>query len=223
MDKNFMKLAKSFERPALSLEKTHKRTFTKIGGKLTAPHGFVAPSLPFLMQIDFAEINKKGTLADFPQHGLLFLFADAEKVNSSLTLTSGKQFQFVFCDVDAKGLEAVEMQNAFPEIFLKTKLVSSLPNYDQTDELAEAFDNLSYDDQDKYTDKTFVSGEFGMIGGWPEIFQSSFLAPNEVLLLQIGSFDEISWGDDGLLQFYISTEDLKNKNFDQAKANLETT
>ena len=43
----------------------------------------------------------------------------------------------------------------------------------------------------------------------------------DTLLLQIDSEDDIMWGDSGIANFFISEEDLKNKNFEDMLYNWD--
>ena len=44
---------------------------------------------------------------------------------------------------------------------------------------------------------------------------------NEILLFQLDSQDHILWGDSGVGNFFISKEDLKNKDFSHVRYNWD--
>ena len=57
------------------------------------------------------------------------------------------------------------------------------------------------------------------IGGYPFFTQNDPRQEdsNEVLLFQLDSQDHILWGDSGVGNFFISKEDLKNKDFSHVR------
>ena len=76
-----------FTKSGAILTETKQKVFSKFGGLPLVPKEFVWPTwknraLPFLMQIDFTEINADGKLIDFPTSGLLYLFADSDEINA---------------------------------------------------------------------------------------------------------------------------------------------
>ena len=68
-----------FAKNAITLKRSENKSFTSFGGIPFAPQNFAWPMhnnkpIPFLLQIDFAEINADGKLTDFPTSGLMYVF-----------------------------------------------------------------------------------------------------------------------------------------------------
>lgn len=92
------------------------------------------------------------------------------------------------------------------------------------DELIEGFWDVQEYDDDFFDELTEEDSGFGCkIGGYPGFTQedprSYEYEEHDVLLLQIDSIDDddedvhIMWGDSGVCNFFITQEDLKNKDF----------
>lgn len=59
------------------------------------------------------------------------------------------------------------------------------------------------------------------IGGHPHYAQVDVCPEKHMMLLQIDSSDDISWGDYGTAHFFIKEEDLKNKSFENIEFSWE--
>lgn len=228
---NFVKNIKKFAKNALNLSVSKVKGFSKIGGNPTVPNGFVWPvnkegvKIPFFMQLDFSQINNGSKLEKFPSKGLLYLFFDEEVINTNFPLRQGDHYQFLFYN-DGKDLHIEELEiKKYDERYLKIKQIKMYPNDEEDDELFDYLAELDEDDRDLYYDKYhYIESDIGFVGGWPQILQSSYLNKDEMQLLQLNSVDNhYMFGDLGMLQFYIKDSDIKSLNFNNVKANLETT
>lgn len=229
MNNSFLK---KYSKTALSVYIGKNAVFSKIGGNPEVPKDFEWPmdknnkKIPFFMQLDFGEINRRGKLPDFPRKGLLYLFMDDIVINTNFPLISGEHYKFLFYNQDAKDLH-IENANVkkYPQMYLNTKKIQMYPNSEEYDELFDYIEGLTPSERDEYFEKFhFIGGEIGDIGGWPHILQSSYLQKDEMQLFELDSLKpSFMWGDLGMLQFYIKAEDLRNLKFDNVKANLETT
>lgn len=249
-EKEFEKWLKNFEPFTLTgskLTETSDKTFSKFGGLPTVPENFVwaknndGKSMPFLLQIDFAEINSNGELKDFPTEGLMYLFVDYDDVNypdfedGEEPYAQGRTFQILYFE-KSDGLSPAQKPDDLDIVYSGFNVrADSVTTYPDTDECKEAFDiycdrplggmDDEYDDlQAQYADDTLV-------GGWATYIQGSDKAtvckPNAdeyVLLAQITSIvrdDRTVWGDDGSLYFYIRKSDLAARKFDNVKMDMQ--
>ena len=101
------------------------------------------------------------------------------------------------------------------------------------DEPIDAFFDIDKFDSDLYNQvsRENDSGEGIKIGGYPYFTQEDLREYNynghDTLLLQIDSFDDddedihIMWGDSGVCNFFISAEDLKNRDFSNVLYNWD--
>ncbi len=223
---------KKYAKNSIKLDVCKLKRYSKIGGNPIVPQNFKWPvdennkEIPFFMQIDFSEINGHGKVLNFPNRGMLYLFLDEQVVNQNYPLIKGKHYQILFIDSDKNDFVELHSNSyKYHEIFLKSIVIKTYPNSEENDDLLKFINSLTEEAQDEYFENYhFINTKLGHVGGWPQIFQSSYLGKNETLLLQINSLiDEFMWGDDGMLQFYINVDDLKNKVFDNVMCNLETT
>ena len=92
-------------------------------------------------------------------------------------------------------------RNCFPNTTRRSPIASPIPN-----ELNDLF--------------TLIPCQ---IGGYPFFTQYDPRQEdnNEVLLFQLDSQDHILWGDSGVGNFFISKEDLKNKDFSHVRYNWD--
>jgi len=85
--------------------------------------------------------------------------------------------------------------------YLKEEFGNKIPN---------GIDDLAY----KIYNELIKYGKGCRIGGWPSFTQSDARDKNhDILLLQIDSENGIKWSDYGVANFFISMQNLKNKNF----------
>lgn len=254
-DEEFRKWLTVFEpytKLAKKLNATTDKTFSKIGGMPDVPKSFIWPvrgdvCLPFLLQIDFAEINGDGALADFPQSGILYLFVDDDDVNDpefedgKETYAEGRTFKILYFD-NVDGLISAQKPDALETIHKEFNVsAKTVKTYPDTEDCKEAFD--LYCDRpvggmdDDYDYMQGNNMDFTLIGGWASYIQGSYLAEtgktdNEdewVLLMQIASYfdksweDCITWGDAGTLYMFIRKTDLQARNFNNVKFDMQCT
>ena len=229
--KQFWEFADSVSKTAFKLSKNSEKCFSKIGGYPLVDENFVWPTdslnnpIPFAIQIDFEEINSNGTLKDFPKTGLLYIFLDDDKINSKETPVCGEDFQIIYTKKNCKNLLPLKLKTKkFAEKRVKTVPIKTYPDIEIFDEMNQMLDELPDKERKNYFNKCSVYVGMGMIGGWPQNFQSNYIDKNEIQLLQLGSYaGGFMFGDYGNLEFYISNKDLKNLDFSKVKVNLETT
>lgn len=239
-----------FAKTAITLKRSENKSFTRFGGVPFAPQDFVWPThnnkpIPFLLQIDFAEINADGKLSDFPESGLMYVFVDESKVNfedtdindTDYAYKEGETFKILYFENVDGGLNSVELpdnlQTIYDEFYVNAELVKTYPeledcNEDDCEQLSTLF---RLDKMDNYYDYFYQHRH--LIGGWATYVQGGgFIADrrekaNEkwTLLVQIendGQY-EFMWGDEGTLYFYINENDLKKRNFSNVTLDMQCT
>lgn len=241
-----------FTKTAKKLNVTGDKTFSKFGGIPDVPKNFIWPMrgdtyLPFLLQIDFAEINGDGALADFPQSGIMYLFVDGDDVNDPEfedgedPYAQDKTFKILYFD-GVNGLISAQkpdkLETVYKEFNVSAETVKTYPDTEDCEEanviysdcpvggMDEGYDALADEDMDAT-----------LIGGWASYIQGSSLTEtcktdsNDewVLLMQITSyFDQswdkcILWGDAGNLYMFIRKTDLQARNFNNVKFDMQCT
>lgn len=254
-DKEFREWLTVFEpytKTAKKINVTTDKTFSKFGGMPDVPKNFIWPMrgdvcLPFLLQIDFAEINGDGALADFPQNGKIYLFVDSDDVNDPEfedgedPYAEGKTFKILYFD-GADGLIPAQKPDALVWVYKEFNVsAETVKTYPDTDDCEEAFDLYcdrpvgGMDD-----DYDYMQGEnmdSTIIGGWASYIQGSSLPVSDktdnndewVLLMQITSYfdkswdDCMLWGDSGNLYMFIHKTDLQARNFNNVKFDMQCT
>lgn len=239
-----------FAKNAITLKRNENKSFTRFGGIPFAPQNFVWPMhnnkpIPFLLQIDFAEINADGKLADFPTTGLMYVFVDNDKVNfedkdindTDYTYKEGETFKILYFENADGGLDSAELsdnlQTIYNEFYVSAELVKTYPDLDDCneDDCEELSSLFRLGKMNNYYDYFYQHRH--LIGGWASYVQGGgFIADrrenaNEewTLLMQIESDEkyEFMWGDDGTLFFYISLKDLKRRNFNNVTLDMQCT
>jgi len=239
-----------FTKTAIKLERTDYKTFTKFGGMPVAPHGFIWPTfngkpIPFLLQIDFAEINGEGKLQNFPKTGVMYVFVDSDKVNyvdkdindNDWTYKQGETYKILYFDEYAD-LDIVEKPNdlkiTYDEIYVTPQTVKTYPDTDDCDEANEIYKNCPVDGMEEGYEMTRYENSGHRIGGWADYVQGGGLIytykrsknDNWMLLMQIESEegdDNFMWGDVGTLYFFVSEKDLAERNFDNVRLEMQCT
>lgn len=239
-----------FVKHAACLEKTSEKTFTKFGGMPTVPEDFEWATfegnpIPFMLQIDFEEINRDGLVEDFPTSGLLYVFVDSDRVNLVDAVTDedymyreGKTFKIIFREKTELLREAKRpsgLQWVYKETYLGSRIVKTYPDTDDCDEALDIYCNRPCGGMDdEYDDMRYEVAGYHQIGGWATYIQSGgFVNPSNgkgekwTLLMQIGSEEgddeKFMWGDVGNLYFYILEDDLKARRFDNVKLEMQCT
>lgn len=207
-----------------------RKGFSKFGGLPIVPDNFEWPTLngnpiPFVLQLDFSEINSDGRLKSFPASGLLYLFIEE---------AFEPEFDYIpkilFFDKASK-LSCANvpnnLQKKYMEFFVEPNYIKVYPDVSDCDEAFKILCNRPCGGMDdEYNALSEKNVESHLVGGWPSHLQGSFEKICEeidgdkwVLLLQIKSessqnFDEeLMWGDCGLLYIYIREKDLITRNF----------
>ncbi len=86
---------------------------------------------------------------------------------------------------------------------------------------ADSYDLLNEDSLDEFCEECIQGHK---IGGYPTFTQSDPRSPDDdyqVLLLQIDTDQGIMWGDSGVANFFITLEDLNNKDFSKVLYNWD--
>ena len=216
-----------------------EKRFSKFGGLPTVPYNFVWPqlngkSMPFLLQIDFSEINTEGRLRNFPTSGLMYLFVE-EVFEPEYDYVP----KILFFD-NAVNLSCAErpndLQKQFVEFAVAPNIIKTYPNVEDCDEAFEIYCQRPFGGlDDGYDALSEENLECHLVGGWPSHLQNGGYAKDckasdgyeWVLLAQIKSEmgdsddDEFMWGDDGIIYVYIREKDLLARRFDNVKLDMQ--
>lgn len=235
-----------FAKTGVRLIKTQHKGFSKFGGLPLVPPEFVWPTYnsrptPFLLQIDFGEINGDGKLNDFPTSGLLYLFVDNEDVNcpnferGQEPYAVGRTFKILFyqqADSLKPATKPHSLGTVYKEFYVSPKAVKTYPDVDDCTEAFDIYCDRPYGGMDDEYDSLQRKTSCGhLLGGWASYVQSGGLAIlNErtgedwTSLLQIDSEDDdFLWGDCGVLYLDIRTTNLKAQKFDNVRFDMQCT
>lgn len=219
------------------LKETQDNAFSKCGGMPVVPKGFIWPTeynwvtsssnpIPFLLQIDFSEVNALGKLKDFPAEGLLYVFVEGENYD----------YKILFFDKSDKLVTATKpdaLEIIYKEFHISADVIKTYPDCGDCKEAFDiycdrpfggaddAYDELQKDNLDNF-----------MLGGWAAYIQEGgFIEKLQeetndkwVLLMQIASVgddDNFMWGDGGTIYLYIREDDLKSRNFNNVKLDMQ--
>ncbi|MBQ9367985.1 MAG: DUF1963 domain-containing protein [Victivallales bacterium] len=194
--------------------KTTKESRSKLGGNPNLPEGIAWPvnskgrELDFLAQIHCADLPQGMGL---PDHGTLFFFYDVEEQPWGLDAEAERDYHRVIYYSGELPKEQRTRQAKchlwIPrECFLAFKVVQTTFEMDEEDNETEPCHQML---------------------GFPTWIQNENMAPGKLLLLQVDTDDAKEdspgwmWGDDGILYFWISPEDLANNNYDNVEVILE--
>ena len=240
----WLKKFEPFTRAGAKLVETSERTFCKFGGLPLVPENFVWPlygdrAIPFLLQIDFSEINADGRLNSFPKQGLLYLFVDSDEINmpsfepGEEEYAQGRAFRILFFE-KADNLAVAEKPNSlytiYKEFCVSADIIKTYPDVDECKEAFEIYcDRPIGGMDDEYDDMQFENSDKSMVGGWATYIQGSGFTDNAdssewILLMQIASVaddEKFMWGDNGTLYFYIRKGDLLDYRFDNIKLDMQ--
>lgn len=204
--------------------------------------------LYLLAQINFAEVP---SLADYPTRGLLQIFIKADDTYGCSFDAEQKNWRIVWRDVffpslamseaelgemgvKCAGAEGEKMplplQKEYAISFEKTKTYCH-PHLDEFDcVLKNAAQVLGFFVYDKSPFELFDSDSLNaffsdeakhQIGGYPDFTQNDARREGDILLFQMDSTGEISWGDNGIANFFISPADLKARDFSNVVYNWD--
>lgn len=231
-------------RTGAKLIKTENKGFSKFGGLPQVPENFNWPlykgnPLPFLLQIDFEEINSDGKINDFPTSGLLYIFVNSIDINNPSIeqeeYEQGRTFQIVFFEKHENLLYAEKPDNLktnYKEFYICAENVTTYPDTDDCNGAYDIYCNRPIGGMDdEYTEYQSQNMSTSLLGGWASYIQSSNMAEKcnpktdeWDLLVQIASVsddEEFMWGDCGTLYFYIRKSDLLAHKFDNVKLDMQ--
>lgn len=226
-----------FTKLGAKLTETAEKTFSKFGGMPTVPKEFAWPTeynlvsntdepIPFLMQIDFSEINPDGKLEDFPSEGLLYVFVEGENYDYKVLF-------YEKCDSKVVAAKPETLEIVYKEFHVQAEMIKTYPDCDDCKEAFDIYCDRPFGGADDGYDEMQKGNLDGfMLGGWAAYIQEGGVAEqfktdeNDkwVLLAQIGSVgddDNFMWGDSGTLYFYISKSDLRSRNFSNVKLEMQ--
>lgn len=236
-----------YVKTAKKLLQTSSKTFSKFGGMPDVPSDFKWAMrgnvpLPFLLQVDFAEINADGALIDFPQSGIMYVFVDSNDVNSpdfsdgEDFYSEGKTFKIIFYD-ESYNLSPAKKPDNLQTVYREFNVsAESIKTYPDTEDCEDAFNIYCNRPEggmdDGYDDLQGENIQSTLIGGWATYIQGSDILPNckddeWVLLMQIASYEDESgdngmlWGDDGNIYMFIRKSDLKARKFNNVKFDMQ--
>lgn len=202
--------------------------FSKFGGLPVVPDGFVWPThegepIPFLLQLDFSEINADRRITNFPKSGIMYVFVDEFAGDDGWEMKAKILF-FESSTNLTPARKPHDLDTVFKEVYVENNFVKTYPDKNDLDEAFEIYSQaLESGMDDRYDELCEKNKERHLVGGWPSYIQEGgFLkkcreSENDgwVLLLQINSQDDYLW--DGAIHICIREKDLAVKNFDNIK------
>lgn len=224
--KNFEPFAKIAAKLVPAAEGNER--FSKFGGLPVVPDSFKWPTydgepIPFLLQLDFSEINADGSITNFPNSGMMYVFVD-EFVGDDGWKQKTKILFFERSAHLTRARQPHDLETVFNEVYVEPSFVKTYPDKHDCDEAFEIYrQGAESGMDDRYDDLNEKNRECHLVGGWPSYIQDGGFV-NEcreskndtwVLLLQIKSEQDYMW--DGAIHICISEKDLAVKNFDNIK------
>ena len=201
-------------------------------------HGGTGEPLPFLAQVDLAELVGLTDL-ELPTSGHLYFFYDSVEQPWGYQLSDRDGFRLVYAATP--GVEQREGPSPLPAHRLNAVSAVTVPS-----ENSSAIDWS--EEEDAYfawSDDTPDPTEHHYLGGWPTVIQEDDMAAKSsalsrgleyrhgmdvsddagtwVLLAQFASHDDgdWSWGDDGCLYVWIRREDIRDGRWENAHLVLQ--
>ena len=217
------------------------KTYTgcsKYGGQPDVPEDFVWPvddskrPLAMLFQLQCSDIQQYDIEWLLPETGHLYFFYELQEMNWENT---GNCVRVIYCDAPNNKLHKADYPKTLAEefrikemplIFARQKSYPSFedfsnlcPKYDKwNDEFDTAYEKLMPED----------STRIGTMLGYASLIQGEIVdnLDDRIMLFQLNTIDgsgesDIMFGDCGSIYFYISLKDLKAKNFDNIKFELQ--
>lgn len=197
-------------KPAVRLQKTINRYWSKFGGEPNLPLTLEWPlnpentELDFIAQIHFPELPSGLGL---PETGTLFVFYDEEKQPWGME------------DHDAAYWKLLYSADELPDKSRKRRTRHEDYKHRETFLKYEIFESHVTADSE-------LTGQHQMLGYPIWIQDKNMSDPNNILLLQIDTDEDNNgpnflWGDSGRLFFWIAPEDLAEHRFERTKLILE--
>ncbi|WP_409366938.1 YwqG family protein [Lysinibacillus sp. 38-6] len=200
--------------------------------------------LKLLAQINFADVPKH--LANFPEEGILQFFIDGYDDVLGMDFDKGNNqsgFRVIYHDTiikdesqlmhDFSFVESTTEELYFPvekemAISFQAKFEPLTMGDFRSNELYKSIET-AIDEDEELADVLYdvLAGDGHKIGGYPFFTQEDPRAygnytDSTTLLLQIDSEgDHIMWGDCGVCNFFITEEELKNKDFSNVVYNWD--
>ena len=223
---NFDSFTKTAAKLVPTVEGNEK--FSKFGGLPVVPDSFKWPMyngepIPFLLQLDFSEINADGSLTKFPKSGKMYVFVD-EFVGDDDWKQKTKILFFERTTRLTRAHKPRDLETVFNEVYIEPSFVKTYPDKYDCDEAFEIYSQaIDSGMDDRYDELCEKNKEYHLVGGWPSYIQDGGFvtecreSKNDrwVLLLQIKSQDDYMW--DGAIHICIREKDLTVKNFDNIK------
>ena len=223
---NFESFTKTAAKLVPAVEGNEK--FSKFGGLPVVPDSFKWPTydgepIPFLLQLDFSEINADGSITNFPKSGMIYVFVD-EFVGDDGWKRKTKILFFERTSRLTRARKPRDLETVFKEVYVEPDFVKTYPDKYDCDEALETYrQGAESGMDDRYDELCEMNNECHLVGGWPSYVQEGGFvkackeSKNDrwVLLLQIKSQDDYMW--DGAIHICIREKDLAVKNFDNIK------
>lgn len=193
-------------------------TRSKVGGKPYWPKDAEYPDMIFIAQINLEEVPETEML---PKKGMLQFFVSNESAYGLFDGADG--YKVVYHENIGESEDICVRDEEYTPVikpgimnFRKEKEVMSWADRDFP-HIPEAIEDSIYSSDD-------YDGSGDKILGYPHFTQDD---PREngsdydTLLLQIDTSDFIMWGDDGVANFFINGEDLRNGDFSDVLYNWD--
>ncbi|MCM1404066.1 MAG: YwqG family protein [Prevotella sp.] len=239
--KKFPKWVQRFEhltKTAAKLVRSNenRQIFSKFGGLPQVPADFKWPTcnnepVPFLLQLDFAEINVNGQLKNFPTSGLLYVFVEEDATEDYHNL---KILFFEPTENLALAHQPQNLSTIFREIYVAPELIKTYPAVEDCAEATQICDTESDKNLHRaYDVLCWKNMDSHLVGGWASYVQEGWFMREQdnpsdwVLLCQIASEcstngeGDFMWGDAGTIYIYIREKDLIARNFDNVKLDMQ--
>ncbi|MCR5313353.1 MAG: DUF1963 domain-containing protein [Bacteroidaceae bacterium] len=212
---------------------------SKYGGQPDVPEEFVWPRddqerpLSLLLQINCSDLTVYDSEKLLPTTGRLYFFYELSEQNWEGTEHSVK---VIYDNTDHNNLQKIEFPEDLSEEYRLNErelIFNSEKSYMSFEEFMyrNTYSDISDDEIDEITERVDDEKSYDKIGnmlGFADFIQGIITEDfdNNILLLQMNSLEdeddeELMFGDCGAIYFYISREDLKLKNFENIKFEMQ--
>lgn len=209
---------------------------SKFGGAPDVPADFVWPKdddgcpLSLLLQIDCADLAVHDRERLLPQSGHLYFFYELSKMDWD---NAHHGVKVIYNETPAEQLhrepypDMLKTENRLSERRVVFSLHKCLPDPNERDLSDQVDGQCSEDEYFEACDWFNDFGDYGSMLGYASIIQNPICddLENNVLLLQLFTIEEtdltLMFGDCGIIYFYISREELMERNFDRVDFELQ--
>lgn len=209
---------------------------SKFGGAPDVPADFVWPNdndgcpLSLLLQIDCADLAVHDRERLLPQSGNLYFFYELSKMDWD---NAHHGVKVIYNETPAEQLhrepypDMLKTENRLSERRVVFSLHKCLPDPNERDLSDQVDGQCSEDEYFDACDWFNDFGDYGSMLGYASIIQNPICddLENNVLLLQLFTIEEtdltLMFGDCGIIYFYISREELMERNFDRVDFELQ--